>query len=214
MKKRVKAEDRIGQKFGRLTVVSVAGKSKHGRAVLSCECSCGNFTEVECGNLVTGSSQSCGCLHREGVAALHTSHGLSKSAEYGIWARMLQRCTNLNDSSYPDYGGRGITVCPEWFSFENFYADMGPRPSKDHSIDRKGNDGPYCKENCRWATKKEQCNNQRSNHKIEFDGRTQTLTQWAEDRALQTTTLWKRLFRYGWSVERALTTPPRRASCQ
>jgi hypothetical protein len=92
---------------------------------------------------------------------------MTGSPEYFAWSAMKQRCYNSSNVSYKDYGGRGITVCNRWLnSFENFYQDMGQRPSPDHSIDRKENDKGYYKDNCRWTTWEEQANNKRSNRKI------------------------------------------------
>ncbi len=132
-------------------------------------------------------------------------HGKWQSSEYNTWHRMIQRTTNPNDTRYDRYGGRGITVCERWRSFENFYADMGDKPSVGMSIERINNDLGYFPENCKWATSKEQSNNTCRNHLITFEGRTQTITQWAREKGIKPVTLNSR-FRNGWSVERALTT--------
>jgi hypothetical protein len=94
-------------------------------------------------------------LHLEKV----TKHGGSKLPEYQIWSAMIQRCLNPNNKRYKDYGGRGIKVCDRWLEFENFYEDIGPRPTPEHVIDRINNDGPYEKSNCRWATPSESARN-------------------------------------------------------
>jgi len=211
MGSRVKPQDIVGQQFGRLTATAL-GSRRQGRSMMSCECSCGSIVEIQCCNLVSGHTQSCGCLKKAaaaGVGQNNTTHGLSKSSEYSIWARMFQRCTNPNRENYADYGGRGITVCPEWSSFEQFYADMGPRPSKDHSLDRIDNNGNYCKENCRWATRKEQQNNKRSSSLLEFNGQVQTVSQWASSVGMHVSVLVSRLKR-GWDMDRALTSPVRK----
>jgi len=202
----VKAEDRIGQVFGRLTVVSVVGKNKYNQTVLGCKCACGSMSEHALGNLRGGHATSCGCLKKELLSRMSSTHNKTSSNEYCCWATVVQRCTNPNHAAYHYYGGRGIAVCDEWLSFENFYRDMGDKPSSYHTLDRIDNDGPYCKENCRWATKKEQANNRRSNVRITLYGKTQTLAQWSREFGLSHRTIGCRLKR-GWSVEDALTKP-------
>ena len=111
---------------------------------------------------------------------------------------------------YADYGGRGITVCPRWArDFAAFFADMGPRPA-GMSLDRKDNDGPYSPENCRWATPTQQLNNTRANRLVTFQGRTQTITEWARERGLRADTLTWRLEQPDWTVDEALTLPRRK----
>lgn len=130
--------------------------------------------------------------------------------EYNAWQAMRARCLNPNHPAYKNYGGRGITVCDEWLGpggKARFLADMGPRPSPEHSLDRINNDGPYCKDNCRWATQKQQCNNTRRNHRITIDGVTRTVTEWAEFRGLKLITLHFRLARRGWSERDAVMLP-------
>lgn len=122
-----------------------------------CLCSCGNQTTVRGAHLRGSDCQSCGCLALEGK----TLHGLSKTTEHVIWSGILQRCENKNNHGYRNYGGRGIKVCSRWKDFENFYADMGRRPSSKHSIDRINNDGDYEPNNCRWATVSQQLANRR-----------------------------------------------------
>jgi hypothetical protein len=99
---------------------------------------------------------------------------------WGVWQSMKQRCQNPNDARYADYGGRGITVCERWMLFENFMADMGPRPFLGASLDRVNNDGPYSPENVRWGNSKQQGNNRRSVHMLTHHGQTMCLTDWAK----------------------------------
>lgn len=127
---------------------------------------------------------------------------------YGVWNTMRQRCQNPASKSYARYGGRGITVDPSWNNFWAFVQDMGERPPGT-SIERINNDGPYSPANCRWATRTEQCNNTSTNKKIEYRGKLQTISQWAHELGFNPRLIFTRLNR-GWSVERALTTPPRR----
>ena len=128
--------------------------------------------------------------------------------EYVVWAGIIQRCTDPGCGSYQRYGGRGITVCDRWRnSFENFLADMGPRPGLEYSIDRINNGGNYEPGNCRWATREEQRSNTRRNRVIEWNGVRRTLAQWERSLGMRRGTLQARLDQHHWSLERALTTP-------
>jgi hypothetical protein len=125
---------------------------------------------------------------------------------------MKRRCNNPLDEAYGIYGGRGITVCDRWQdSFANFFADMGKRPSRKHSLDRKDNDLGYTPDNCRWATPEQQNNNRRQNRLITLNGKTQTLTVWANELGLPPNLVFARIDN-GWSAERSLTTPVRRST--
>ena len=178
--------DLTGSRFGRLEVLHRHSENtKLGFPIWVCLCSCGNKSLVQGNHLRSGATESCGCLHREISIRANTSHGKTHFAEYRIWSGMKTRCCNENNPAYPYYGGRGITICDEWKeSFETFYRDMGPRPSPKHSIDRKNNDLGYSKENCYWATKKEQANNRRNSILYEFDGDRKTLTEWCSELGL------------------------------
>jgi hypothetical protein len=124
-------------------------------------CFCGNTCILFESNVVGKKTLSCGCHHRKRMKEVKTTHGLAHTPVYNVWCTMKARCSNLNSTRYEDYGGRGIRVCERWLSFENFYADMGDRPSAKHSIDRINNDGNYEPSNCRWATPLQQRHNQR-----------------------------------------------------
>jgi len=133
-------------------------------------------------------------------------HGMAKTSEYRVWLSMKQRCFNPNHKQYSDYGGRAIAVCDRWLNFENFFADMGYRPSPKYSIDRIDNNGNYSAENCKWSTQKEQVNNRRSNRFITIDGKTLTIAQWAEKMGFGESVIWHRL-KLGWSEYKAVMTP-------
>ena len=122
-----------------------------------------------------------------------------------IWWGMQGRCFKKNNTNYHNYGGRGITVCDEWNDFEKFYSDIGKTYNKDLTLDRIDNDKGYSKENCRWATMKEQHNNRRGNTRITFNGETKTISEWADKLDMKYGALLCRLIKYGWSVEQALT---------
>ncbi len=122
-----------------------------------------------------------------------------------VWQHMMSRCNYEKNIRWPNYGGRGIKICWRWHIFRNFLADMGERPSREHSIDRIDNNGDYEPGNCRWATRKEQCRNRKSNRIIEFQGQRLTLAEWSERTGIKSFTIAARIDNFGWSVEKALT---------
>lgn len=158
--------DLTGKKYNRLIVVSFKEYNKHRQSTWLCVCECGTEKVVLGASLRTGATQSCGCLNIEKISERFTTHGHTigkkRSTEHKIWASMIQRCTNPNVDKYEDYGGRGITICDRWREFENFFADMGKRPSRRHSIDRICNNGNYELNNCKWSTRTEQVRNIRT----------------------------------------------------
>ena len=192
----------IGKKYGRLKVLRLMGKSKDRHLLWEAECECGKIRVVLGRSLRRGITRSCGCLQRETASRKATKHGMAGIPMYIVWRGMLGRCLNTNDKAYKDYGGRGIRVCKRWLKFENFFQDMGKRP-EGMTLDREDNNGNYEPGNCRWATQKEQCRNTRRNKFVEYKGEKKTISEWAEQIGMSSTTLWKRLDR-GWSVERAL----------
>jgi hypothetical protein len=157
-----------GVRFGRLIAIRRVNRKKTNRPSWWCICDCRKRVIVDRSGLVTGRTTSCGCYRRELQRKLKTIHGhtprnIAPSPEYHSWVSMKQRCFNADGKNYNNYGGRGITVCERWTSsFENFLKDMGSKPSSDHSLDRMNVNGNYEPSNCKWATKKEQKDNQRS----------------------------------------------------
>lgn len=197
------AKDYTGARFSRMLVIDRRGRQPNGVAVWLCRCDCGNEKEVTQSNLVSGNVRSCGCLAKDTVV----THGMTASPEYRAWAHMKERCSNPRVHNYNRYGGRGIKVCDRWLnSFENFIADMGPRPSSGHSLEREEVDGDYEPGNCRWATAREQAFNRRTNHVLTFRGEAKPLTIWCEELGLDPSIVGTRL-RRGWTHERALSTP-------
>ena len=200
--------DMVGKVFGRLTVLSSAGVVR-GRGTWLCRCDCGVEKTIMRQSLVVGATVSCGCYGKELRVLVNTKHGHSagggRTPEYTAWNSMMQRCGNPRAQSYAWYGGRGITICEAWHDFSAFERDMGPRPA-GHSIDRINNSGNYEPGNCRWATRKQQQRNMRSNKLLTFNGKTQPLAAWAEEAGLTNETIRNRL-RMGWEISHALTVP-------
>lgn len=122
---------------------------------------------------------------------------------------MRQRCLNPKNDCYTRYGGRGITICSRWNQYENFIADMGPRPGPEYQIERRDNNGPYSPDNCYWATRHEQCRNRKSSVTLTYKGVTKCVTDWAVERGVPPYVIFQRLYR-GWPVERAIETPQER----
>lgn len=151
-----------GKVFGRLTVIELSKKSKPGKIYWECLCQCGNIKSISSNSLLSGNTKSCGCLRKEIVSSSKSTHKKSYYPEYNCYHHMLKRCYNKNNNVYQYYGARGIKVCDRWLeSFENFYEDMGDRPSSNHSLDRINNDGNYEPSNCKWSTQSEQVINSR-----------------------------------------------------
>lgn len=181
----------IGQTFGKLTVTSKAddviyivhGKPSKTRR-WNCVCVCGGETTSFESGLKSGNSTSCGCKRRKHAIKMgkaRTTHGMSCSKEYSSYHKMMQRCYSKNSDQYKNYGNRGIVVCDKWKnSFDSFLSDMGMAPSENHSVDRINPNGNYEKENCRWATWKEQQRNRTNNRVIKIYGEEKTLAEWCE----------------------------------
>lgn len=202
----------VGERFGKLLVLSEACRREDGRTVVRCACSCGVILQVKPSDLRRGFIVSCGCHKREITAQRNRSntvHGMSATAEHKTWRGILERCLTPQSKYYSRYGGRGITVSDRWLDFRNFFADMGSRPSPKHSIDRRNNDGPYSKQNCRWATTIQQNRNRRTNVILEFNGESRCVTEWAEILDIPPFRIFGRL-RRGFSAADALDIRDRR----
>lgn len=172
--------DLTGRRFYRLVVISLMERGKPYKWL--CKCDCGESTIVSSAGLTSKKTGSCGCLQRESVIRKNTTHGLACTPEYPIWNDMKRRCYNPKTNNFHNYGGRGITVCDRWLeSFENFYADMGPRPSRRHCIERINNNLGYSPENCKWATYREQARNTRANRLVTLNGETRPMIAWADE---------------------------------
>lgn len=202
--------DLQGEQYGRLTVISFAGRSasRH-KPVWLCRCECGNLTHVV-GETMRSQNHpvvSCGCWRREKCLEKTRTHGASKTREYRIWLSMKERCDKPSNDHYHRYGGRGITVCERWrANVESFLADMGPRPSRAHSVERLDNDGNYEPGNCVWATNTVQSRNRSNNRYVTFQGRRMAASEAAEIVGIKPLTLLARL-RMGWPEHEAITVP-------
>jgi hypothetical protein len=200
----------IGKRFGRLTVIGHDSvKSLPGRTWVTVRCDCGTVKPARLDGLRSGAIKSCGCKKKEhNLKHGHRRQGASDRT-YVSWDSMWQRCTNSASPVYRDYGGRGITVDPNWSDFARFLADMGERP-EGLELERVNNELGYSKANCRWATRKEQMLNTRRTVKVRYKGQVTSLRALAKDVGMDPTLVLQR-FNNGWSVERALTTPNRRS---
>jgi hypothetical protein len=197
-----------GSRFGRLTVASATRRGD--RWYVECVCSCGQRRSVRVDHLRSGRTSSCGCLHDESARAVNTKHGHKSrhavTPEYRAWCNMIDRCHSPRNKSFPNYGGRGVTVCAEWrHDFNAFLAHIGSRPSRGMSIDRIDVNGNYEPGNVRWADAVTQARNVQSIKHIEAFGRQLTLAEWAEAVGIDKRKIHNRISVLGWSPERALT---------
>jgi hypothetical protein len=203
-------KDITGHRFGRLVVVGeIASTRAACRWRLKCDC--GGETFACTGSLNKGEVRSCGCGKRDRRPRL--THGAScrgqVTPEYRAWVNMIRRCESTGHISYPDYGGRDIHVCPRWRNdFPAFLADVGQRPGRGYSLDRKNNNGHYELGNVKWSTRTEQNRNRRITRKISYCGEELTLGEISERTGASVRLLAARLAR-GWSIERAATIPAR-----
>lgn len=195
--------DLTGHTFGRLTVVSFAGRNAKNLIVWNCLCSCGNECFRTSSDLrnksIRNRRRSCGCLAVDVTRERSVSHGETNSPTYRSWHSMKDRCLRSLATGFDRYGERGITICDRWLnSFEAFRDDMGERPSLDYSIDRIDNNGNYEPGNCRWATRTEQANNRKKQKPrllIEFNGESLTVNEWAKRIGVQPGTIHHRRWR-------------------
>ena len=194
-----RAKDLTGQTFGNVLALAPIGRTPNRAIIWLCICdTCTTEFTAIAQDLISGKYISCGCYR--------VTHGETRSTEHIAWSGMRLRCNNPNDPGYPRYGGRGISVCKRWDSFELFLEDMGRKPAHKDSIDRINNDGDYTPENCRWATHKQQCRNRRSNVFVTYKGESLCVSEWAERFGMNPATLGSRIAT-GWDIHDAFYTP-------
>lgn len=199
--------DITGKKFGRLTALyrlhNVNCKTKW-----LCICECGNLKEITTNSLQGGKTKSCGCYRKE-ITTKHgkenSKHGKYKTRLYDLWAHMKYRCNNKNYHHYRDYGARGIRVCSEWSNdFQAFYDWAINNGYKENlSIDRINVNGNYEPSNCRWVDMKTQQRNRRNTRYIVYKGETRCLNEWCEILNLNRNTVYDRIYRLHWPIEKA-----------
>lgn len=191
-----------GETYGRLTIIHDVRRINPRRRLVLVSCQCGSKKVIGVGDIVSGATISCGCLNQENRKEI--VHGGTGSTEYRSWAGMKNRCLNPLGQDYHLYGGRGITVSAEWKAdYRTFLKDMGRKPTKRHSLDRIDNFGPYCKENCRWATPKQQRDNSRSVRFITIGAVSLPLRDWARISNVSESSIRIRLAR-GWNPSDAI----------
>ena len=188
-------------------------KIQKGQRIALFRCDCGNFKEINITSAKRLDSTSCGCYLSKLASERNKTHGLSKTPEYETWSGIKNRIFNSNDRVYHMYGGRGLCMSMEWReSFETFLSDMGPRPSKYHSIERRDNNRGYEKDNCYWATPLEQTRNRSNTLMVTFNGIRKPLADFCDDYKIAYHTVRARL-KYGATLENALTIPVRGKEC-
>lgn len=192
----------IGKRVGFL-LVSKRIVDSRGVKLFECICDCGNIAHYPLKKLTQQRIKSCGCK----TINVKSIHGMSDSIEYSSWQSMIARCNNPKALSYKRYGGRGITVSSRWLeSFENFFADMGPRPHIEYTLDRIDNELGYSPENCKWSSKIEQSLNKSTNTLIEYNGVIKNISVWAKEKGINCGTISSRI-QNGWSIEDAVNKP-------
>lgn len=199
--------DRTGFRYGRLRVICYGGESC-GLHHWVCRCDNDeNVVRVSGSHLQSGHTKSCGCYKSDATSTKNVTHGNRHRPEYGVWAGMIQRCTNPRLRCFSRYGALGIRVHESWVrSFEAFFEHVGERPSPEHEIDRIDNNGNYEPDNVRWVTRKVNCRNRRNNVRMTYKGKTMLLVEWAEFLKIPHMVIRLRL-RRGYTDEEALSLP-------
>lgn len=194
-----------GERFARMVLVEPVGKGRW-----TARCDCGEIRTLPAYALRSGNTRSCGCLQKERRGAGSLRHGYgrmgtARRSEYSAWRNMIGRCYDPKVDRYPEYGGRGITVCDRWrHSFENFIADVGDKPTPEHTLDREDTNGHYEPTNVRWATRTQQSRNRRTARMVQYQGEAMCLSEACERAGVPYSRARHRL-KAGRSIEEALT---------
>lgn len=206
-----KRKEISGQKFNMWNVLECAGKNKSGGYLWKCQCDCGTIRVVEGRSVRTGTSKGCGCARKKG----HSKNGIqTRKSErlHSVWTSMKNRCFNPNDRYFQIYGGRGITVCDAWLTYDGFREwalNSGYDSNAEYrkcTLDRIDNDKIYCPDNCRWVDQRTQDNNRSSNHILtSSDGTSRTISEWARLSGIRKDTIRRRVVNLGWDVDRAIS---------
>lgn len=200
--------DITGKRFGRLLVVG-RGEPLNGHTRWICKCDCGRERLVHGSSLKSGNTTSCGCYRTENAKRLYSGVRQNDKRLYAVWNGIKQRCLNKNNKSYKNYGGRGIKIDEKWAnnyeSFYNWAMESGYQSGME--IDRIDNNGNYCESNCRFVSKELQSNNKRNVKLFEIDGTKKSLSQWCRVYGKDYYLVRQRVYKLGWSIKDALTTP-------
>lgn len=203
--------DLTGQRFGRLTVICRADiKSKEIKWI--CKCDCGNEHITKGIYLRTGETKSCGCIAKEAIIKRNYKHGKRHTRLYSIWRDMIRRCESKTRYAHEHYYDKGIRLCDEWRNDFNSFYDwaLNNGYTDELTIDRIDVNGNYEPNNCRWVTMKVQCNNRSNNRRISYNGAIHTLSEWEDITGIKSSTIRERIYKYGWSIEDALTLPTKK----
>ena len=190
-------KDLHGKRFGHLTALKSIGKTNYGNLIWECRCDCGNIKNLPSGKLTSGRATNCGCITSDLKRKNAEIHGITsrqKPRTFVIWNGIKSRCYDEKSISYKNYGARGIVLCEEWHSFENFHKWAMENGYKDDlEIDRIDNNGNYCPENCRWVTRQFNRSHQRKTRNITVYGVSLNITQWSKALSKSKSTLYKKL---------------------
>lgn len=189
--------DLTGKKFGYLTALRVVGETKWRNKIWECRCECGKLKNIPSSKLIQGRATNCGCKTTEIKRKTASKHGITangKPRTFTIWEGMKARCLNPKDINYHNYGARGISICNEWLTYENFHKWAIANGYKENlQIDRIDNDGDYEPSNCRWVTRQQNARNKRNSRNITVIGITLPISVWCKELNMSRSTAYRHL---------------------